>query len=237
MKASSTSHADEDLRSAPAYGIPEAAHYLRLPARTLRDWVRGRTYETSTGPQSSAPVISLADPKACLLSFVNLVEAHVLAAIRRQHEISFPKIRQTLSYLEGQFPSEHPLADLQFAVSGYKLFIEHLGQLIGVPEGQLSMIEVMEQHLERIKRDPSGLALKLYLFTRKNGSLDAPRIVEVDPRIAFGRPILSGTRIPTEVVHQRFTAGESIVDLAEDYDRRAEEIEEAIRCEDYRAAA
>lgn len=32
-----------------AYGIAEAAHYLALPAATLRTWVRGRSYGTAEG--------------------------------------------------------------------------------------------------------------------------------------------------------------------------------------------
>jgi uncharacterized protein (DUF433 family) len=53
----------------------------------------------------------------------------------------------------------------------------------------------------------------------------------IDPEIGFGRPVLSGTGIPTLVVADRYKAGESISELVRDYDRPQEEIEEAIRCE------
>ena len=43
----------------PAYGILEAAQYLRLPPSTLRDWVKGRSYPTEKGRRFSAPLISL----------------------------------------------------------------------------------------------------------------------------------------------------------------------------------
>ena len=33
----------------PAYGIAEAAHYLRIPTATLRSWVHGRYYPTVAG--------------------------------------------------------------------------------------------------------------------------------------------------------------------------------------------
>lgn len=33
-----------DFRAQPAYGLAEAARYLRLPAATLRSWVVGRPY-------------------------------------------------------------------------------------------------------------------------------------------------------------------------------------------------
>jgi uncharacterized protein (DUF433 family) len=65
----------------------------------------------------------------------------------------------------------------------------------------------------------------------------APTTVAMDPRIAFGRPVLVGTSVPTAVLADRFKAGDTLRDLADDYDTSPETIEEAIRCEfDQRAA-
>ena len=96
--------------------------------------------------------------------------------------------------------------------------------------GQTAMREVMEHFLERIEYDEAGLAARIYLFTRK-GDPDEPRVVLIDPRIAFGRPVLSGTNIPTATIAERYKAGDSIGELAGDYGRPELEIQEAIRCE------
>ena len=227
-----------DPRELPVYGIPEAAHYLRIPVATLRTWVCGRYYPTQQGRQRFKPIIALADTDRFLLSFVNLIEAHVLAAIRRRHRVSFPKVRGALRYLNQHLPSPHPLADQRFETDGLDLFVEQFGKLIAISdEGQLSMRNMLKTYLHRIERDISGLAIKLYLFTRQDDPETAPRVIVVDPHIAFGRPVLVGTRISTEVVYQRFEAGESVARLADDYGRTSEEIEEAIRCEHYRDAA
>ena len=238
-RAEKNIYGGRDPRELPAYGIPEAAHYLRLPVATLRTWVRGRYYPTQRGLRRSEPIIALADTERSLLSFVNLIEAHVLAAIRRHHRVSFPKVRSALRYLNQYFPSPHPLADQHFETDGLDIFVEQFGELIAISsdEGQLSMRDILKAHLHRIERDVSGLAIKLYLFTRRDTSETAPRVIVVDPRIAFGRPVLVGTRISTEVVYQRFEAGEPVARLADDYGRTSEEIEEAIRCEHYRDAA
>lgn len=227
-----------DPRELPAYGIPEAAHYLQIPVATLRTWVCGRHYPIQQGLRRFKPIIALADTENFLLSFVNLIEAHILAAIRRHHRVSFPKVRSALRYLNRHFPSPHPLADQRFETDGLDLFVEQFGNLIAISdEGQLSMRNVLKAHLHRIERDRAGLAIKLYLFTRRDTSETSPRVIVVDPRIAFGRPVVVGTRISTEVVYQRFEAGESIARLADDYGRTPAEIEEAIRCERYRDAA
>ena len=43
--------------------------------------------------------------------------------------------------------------------------------------------------------------------------------------------MLAGTSIPTQIIAERFKAGESEAQLAVDYGRDRSEIEEAIRCE------
>lgn len=72
--------------------------------------------------------------------------------------------------------------------------------------------------------------MRLYPFTRKR-TLEEPRSIVIDPFISFGRPVLAGTGISTAIVTERFKAGETLDDLAKDYERSLLEIQEAIRCE------
>jgi len=51
----------------------------------------------------------------------------------------------------------------------------------------------------------------------------------IDPYVYFGRPVLVGTGIPTAVIADRYKAGDSVDDLANDYGRQWLEIEEATR--------
>lgn len=220
-----------DLRDIGAYGISEAAHYLSLPPATLRTWVKGRTYTTAEGRQFSEPLISIPDPLEPLLSFTNLVEGHVLKAIRRGHGISMQKVRPALLYLEEELRVSHPLAHQELLTDGVSLFVERFGRLLNLSQrGQLAVKELLEAHLRRIEHDTEGLARRLFPFTRGE-SLDAPRFVVVDPGVAFGRPVINGTGVRTEVVASRLKAGESMRELAEDYEVQVEQIEEAIRYE------
>lgn len=59
----------------------------------------------------------------------------------------------------------------------------------------------------------------------------------MDPQIAFGRPVLVGTAVPTSVLGDRFKAGDALTILAEDYGVHPATIEEAIRCEFHRHPA
>jgi len=231
MKPSRRRQIRSDPRELPAYSVPEAAHYLRLPAATLRSWAVGRLYLRSDGPQFSGPILTLPDPGQPLLSFINLVEAHVLAAIRRRYYIPFPKVRNAVDFIRQAFPTKYPLADHQFETDGLDLFIDHVGKLINVTDrGQLAIRQLLQVYLRRIERDPSGIPIRLYPFTREPEA-DEPRAIVIDPRISFGRPVLAGTGIATVIVAERYKAGESMEDLAVDYGRERADIEEVIRCE------
>jgi uncharacterized protein (DUF433 family) len=226
------SHEPTNVRELPAYSIAEAAHYLRMPTATLRSWVLGRYYPTGQGQKFFPPILEIPDRRRPRLSFINLVEAHVLDAIRRDHEVALKHVRTALAFLAKQQPhSRHPLAEQDFVTDRVHLFIERYGQLINISrDGQLAMRAVLDAYLERIERDAKGLPVRLFPFTRRR-TLDEPRAVVIDPTVSFGRPVLIGTGIPTAVIAERYKAGDSMDDLAADYGRTRLEIEEAVRCE------
>lgn len=229
--ASSGNRKSRDPREVPRYGISEAAHYLRVPIATLRSWVVGRNYPTKEGDKFFTPLIELPNSSDSKLSFINLIEAHVLTALRREHHISIPRVRQALNYVKRKLHSIHPLADQQFATDGIDLFIDKYGELINISrDGQLAMRDMLKNYLKRIVRDRRGSPLQLYLYTRK-GTADEPQLIVVGPSVSFGRPVLAGTGISTCILAERYKAGESINELSIDYGRSREEIEEAIRCE------
>ncbi len=221
----------DDVGHLAAYSMAEAAHYLRIPPTTLRSWVLGRPYSTARGQKFFLPPIEIADRESRRLSFINLVEAHVLWAIRREHELPLRTVRRAIDFLTAEFGAQHPLATHRFETNGIDLFVSKVGDLINVSrEGQLAMREMLSTHLKRVEWGKEGIAVRLFLFTRKEAK-DEPRAIVIDPRIAFGRPVLVGTGIPTAIIAERFKAGEPTDELAKDYGRDRSEIEEAVRCE------
>jgi len=222
----------QDLRQLPAYAISEAAGYLQLPTSTLRSWVLGQRYfDAKRTARLFRPVIDIADPKQKQLSFINLVEAFVLAGIRRDHEVPLPKVRKALDYVRRSFGARRPLAEEQFETDGVDLFVEKYGALVGVSqEGQLQMRELIRDRLQRVRRDPKGLPEKIVLFPASGIGAGRADVV-IDPRRSFGRPVLDGLGVRTTVVFERFMAGENIEVLARDYAVPAQAVQDAIRCE------
>lgn len=221
----------KDPRNIGTYSATEAVHYLRVPYSTVRSWAFGARYNTKLGSKRFGPVITIPEPNTRLLSFTNLVELHVLNAIRRYHQVPLEKVRQGVTYLQKSYGIEHPLAYKKLYTDGIDLFIEHLGHLVNASRnGQLAIPEILQIYLKRIEWDERDLPAKLYPFTRTKES-EFPRLIVINPSVSFGQPVLDETGVPTSILAARYAAGESIEELAMDYDCDRLKIEEAIRYE------
>jgi uncharacterized protein (DUF433 family) len=224
----------QDPRSLGTYTIPMAAGYVRVNPQTLRNWVNGYTYKTSSGQKRSQPhVIEVATRgNRVFLSFTNLVEAHVLACIRRIHELPLQTVRRSLKFIGENLGVAHPLAHERFATDGIDLFVERFDGLINVsaPHRQ-EMKTDLRAGVERIVY-VEGSAGRLFPFSRPRDVVELveqPRVIVIDPRLSFGRPVVEGSGVPIAEISGRFKAGESVVDLAKEFRLQVNRVEEALR--------
>lgn len=188
----------------------------------------GRPYQTSGGSRYSPPLINRPVSEDPRLSFPNLVEAHVLRALRTRHEVPMSAIRTALDYAENQFDIKRLLLRNDLRTAAGTVFIERLGQLIDLGRsGQIVLKELLDAHLKRIDRDVDGWPLRLFPVNTARG-VAGPRIVAVDPRIAFGRPFISGKGVRTLTIVERLDADEAREVVAADYQLEDREIDEAI---------
>ncbi len=218
----------------PNYTVEEAARYLIVPSSTVRYW--------TIGEAGAAPLTTVYSRSPLLLSFKNLVELYVLESLRGFHDIGLPRIRRSVEELRIEKPSKYPLADYQLATRGRKIYLEDVGdELINLTaSGQHAFKAIMNPFLKRVERNDKGIAERLFPFTSRHHLENpdrAPRVVVIDPRVAFGMPVLVGSRISTAFLMSRKNGGASISKLARDYGRSETEIEEAISLEEAKIAA
>lgn len=220
-----------DIREFPRYSIPEAALYVRIPANTLRAWTLGQDYVTSTGVHRTfKPLIELADKKNKLLSFYNLVEAHILRFTTEVRKVPFQNVRKGLDYVLENIPGRHPLLTHQFETSGKDLFVQYLGKTINTTaHGQHAMREVLEKYLARIPRDGYGLPIRVFPINSKR--------LAIDPLFASGKPIVRDKGIMASVLWGRNKSGELPEQIARDYGLTETEVKEAIEDYEWKVAA
>jgi len=217
---------DRDSRLFEArYDIAIAAHHLQMPRSTLKSWV--------SGMGDFRPLLE--PPRPGFLSFVNLTEAFVLLALRRRYHIRMPRIRSAIAYTQAELGVEHPLAFQEFTTDHVDLFVRTAGVFVNASKGGQTKLDEVLGELKRIEwRDKRPIALFPVLSHRDDS--DA-RPIRISPLVAFGRPVLTGTRIPISAVADRFYGGESVVELADDYGVPVTAIEDAVRVEREPAAA
>ena len=219
-----------NLRDQPAYGVAEAARYLRLPAATLRSWVAGREYPKGDTVATFHPLIRVARSIPPALSFYNLVETHVLRSLRTEHGVALQELRKAIKFAESALRIDRLLLSRDLCTHAGKVFLDKYGALINLSaSGQLAMRRMFEEHLKRVEWDDFKFPIRLYPYvgTQASGS----RHIVIDPTIAFGRPIVLRAGVSTGAIAERIDAGESVEALAEDYGLQPEEIEEAVLCE------
>lgn len=211
-----------ELYEEPAYGVSEAAVYLKVPYNTLRYWL--------TGFHRMPAVVVPAQADPLRLSFVNLLECHALAGMRKLYDLKLPRVRSAVRQVSEKLGKSHPLVTEVFFTDRKDLFVEKLGEIINVsrPQQQLGF-DFYRMFLERVETDPKG-TMKFFPFVGAPNA-NEPKTIEINPFVGFGKPVIRGTGISTAIIAARFNARESVMELAEEYGCAPEQIEEAIRWE------
>ncbi len=220
----------EDPRDIPAYSFREVALSVGVPTSTLRAWCVGQS--------NFRPLLVLPDVyrSTRALSFFNLIEANVIAELRRVHEVPMPRVRAAFQFLYENVKVEHPLVETVLSVTpNHQVYIEHESRRIDISAGgQWPLDQVIVNLLTRVHRGKRGIVT----FFPRVSQAPSRRIppaeyapIVVDPEICFGRPVLAGTAIPTDVIADRYLGGDSIRKMAEDYNLPEEQIAAALRFE------
>jgi uncharacterized protein (DUF433 family) len=220
-----------DVREFPRYSISEAAHYVRVPASTLHAWTRGQDYHIASGHRKTfKPLIHLADKKNGLLSFYNLVEAHILRFTTEERNLPMQSVRRALDFVQEAFPGPHPLLTHDFETSGKDLFVTTLGTTLNATAyGQSTMREILSQYLKLIPRDASGLPVRVFPIHSKR--------LAIDPYFSSGKPIVRDRGITASVLWGRSKSGENAAQIAVDYGLTESEVKEAIEEYEWKVAA
>ena len=221
--------APDERLELPLYGLSEAALYLRVPIKTLEYWAFGR--------KPISPLIRAASRNPRALSFMNLLECHMLASMRSLYNLRLPKIRRALAHLHKTTRYKHPLIEEPLYTNRVDLLIKEIDRLVNVSRGgQLAIAGIVEAHLERVEYDKQIGMFRFYPFVRERSPAE-PKFIVINPALGFGKPVIAGTGISTAVIASRFNARESIPELAKEYGLEEKQIEEAIRWETRAVAA
>ena len=204
----------------PAYSVADAARYAQTTRQTVTFWSFARPGRATVlpGRERNAP-----------LSYLQLVEIAFVATFRRLG-VSLPRIEKARDYLAQLFHDEYPFAQRRLLTEGKHVLLDlqevdggdDLARLIVADAaGQLAWRDLVGERFAEFDYE-QDLALRWHVAGRNSPVL-------IDPRISFGAPIVRG--IPTWTIRGRWKAGETLDEIADDFDLNQEDVAAALRFE------
>lgn len=221
--------AGPDLLTTGIYTVSEAAELLGVSARKIRGWIAGWP------GTKAAPVLEndlgWVDGRLAF-SFANLMELRFLAFFAGAG-VDIRHIRAIMAEARAELQRPHPFAtNVVFKTDGRKIVAEiarrnGVADLYDLQSRNFEMgVVVYDTLKDGVVYDPSGVAQTW--FPRR--SL-APNVI-VHPKLAFGRPVLKDSGIPTEAVFDAVHAEGSAEAAAELFEISVRRVNEAVSFED-----
>jgi uncharacterized protein (DUF433 family) len=209
------------------YTVPMAARLLGESGIKVRSWIDGY-------PNSDArPIIRRQLPPIngrTVLGFLDLIEARFVSHFDRLG-LSPQSIRKVADKLRERHHTDHPFAtNKRFRTDGKKIFME-----IVETDEERKILNLMNDNFEMgAVIEASLFASILYaddLAYRWRPVRELPRIV-LDPKYAFGRPVIEGAWVPTDTLYGAFEAEKSVGFVAEDFEVDKEGVTQAVAFEE-----
>ncbi|WP_102142718.1 DUF433 domain-containing protein [Mycobacterium hubeiense] len=211
-----------DIFKDPLFTPREVSLFLKIPRSTVYDWLR-------VGSRGGVPLVHhvpVDHRGGASVPFAALVEAFVLRALRNELNFTKRQIADTVTDVRDVFGTDFALASKRIATDGIDIFIEHNdGVYARVGDHQQLIRDVVGNYLRYITwDDESEYAARLRL-----PSFGEAANVIVDPRFAWGDPVLERNKVPIRAVLDLWAAGEPMSVVADEYGLSTAEVEEICR--------
>lgn len=219
--------AQHDPLLAGFFSVAAAARLVGVPHQMVRGWLNG--YANSR----SGPVIDRDFSETRAISFLDLMELRFIAVFRAQG-VSMPTLRRAAENARRDWNVKHPLAlsSERYVTDRRKVFARSAEETQDqrtwdMATGQHEMWDTIEQTIEKgVVFDPKTYLAKAW----RPSPAEFPHIL-IDPRIAFGKPVVEGTQVPTTALFRQWKVEGSKERVAYWYDVPVEAVASAIEYE------
>jgi len=213
----------QQFLEAGLYTVPMAARLVAAHQNKVRSWIEG--YSSS----EAEPIIHRELPVVggrTVLAFLDLIET---AFIRHFAALGYSPqtIRKVAEKLRKRHHIDHPFAmGKRFRADGKSIFEESVED-----DGERHLLNLMNDNFviaPIVEQSLFDQILYVDDIARQWTPLPQFPSIVVDPRRAFGKPILFDRGVPTEVIYHDFLLMEDANEVAEEYGLTAEEAKAAI---------
>lgn len=214
------------------YTVPEASRLTRVASPRIRRWLKGYKFFSGEREHVSPPVwrgqLQPVDG-ALALGFLDLMEIRVVDAFLRAG-VSWKTLREAERRGSERFRSTHPFCTQRFETDGRSIFVD-----IGADSDEPILLEIInDQAVFDAITSPffKDLEFSQDRVLERWWPLGDHRAVVVDPRRAFGKPIVVDRGVPTAILSSAVRATKSIDEIIFWYDVTKSSVVDAIEFED-----
>ena len=216
------------------YSVNDVSVLLGIPTTTVHRWIVGYSFPLSRWSKSHKPPVFIpslprSDGKVGL-TFLDLVQLRVVQGFRKAG-VPLQRIRVAALTAADVFGASHPFAFERFKTDGRDVFAKvvvdaaEVGLLNLSSGGQRAFPEWVEQSLRELTfATKTRLAERWYIAGPGGG-------VVIDPRIAFGRPVVENAGVSTRVIWDQAQSEEKLESLAEWFRLDVRQVRDALRFE------
>lgn len=218
------------------YTWSEAARLVGVRAVELRRWLRGYSFPGKDAARHMPPLWErdLASADVDGMSFQDLLEARVVLALR-QEGLSLQFIRRAREMAGLIFGTPHPFSTNFILTDGRSVFAqtpaerEGKERVLDIVRRQLAFNKVLAPSLRGVVFDENERAIRWFPMPRREA-------VVIDPKIAFGKPIVTEGHVRTDILADAVTVEGSKLRVARLYEVPLEAVEAAVDFEQRLAA-
>ena len=185
------------------YSERDAARLLRLDnSRRLHGWLSGWKSD------GAKPIIARDFADSAVVSFLDLMELRFVAHFRQQG-VPLQTLRRAAEQARADWKTSHPfaLSKSKYLTDRRKIFgqvAKDAGDKVtwDMATNQLEMWEVIESIVAKgVEFDPASNLAERWTPLRN----DCPNVI-IDPRLAFGRPVIGAKGVPTAALFRQWRA-------------------------------
>lgn len=213
----------------PLYNYADADRLAGVSRSTSRRWLAGYRYQAPSGERVVQPPVTPGIERRGVVSFVDLVEIVAIGRLR-ERGFSLRAIRQVVQNCQEILKVPRPLVTLRFKTGGREIFVESGSALleVGKRRGEQAWREILGPFLQDLDYT-EDMASRWWPLGRRNP-------IMIDPDYAYGFPVIQHSGVRTEIILERFQAGDLHEQIARDFNIRPIEVERALQFELSRAA-
>lgn len=218
------------------YTAGEAARLLKMPVLNINRWLRGYNYKYRGATHHSEPLWTSELPSydnKIELSFRDLIELRFVESFLRAG-LGLKTIRHCLDSARESVNDMRPFSTQKFRTDGRTIFLDTIresgeSEMLDLKRRQYVIKQVIERSFKDLDIEENAVA-RWRPFKGKES-------IVIDPKRAFGQPIVAEFGVPTQVLAEAVGVEGSVARVAKIFEVSLAVVRDAVNFEEFLHAA